>query len=112
MVFWLCCGGCPGTIGRIDGVVSCYVHFVIIWQCDSEQRPHKVSFHVRKEESEYIMPTLLEKLLAKGVSTLKATCHLLVIELWRSSPIALDLSLVTCDFNHVTWADENLCLTA
>lgn len=37
------------------------------YQCDSEQRPHKVSFHVRKEESEFIMPTLLEKLLAKGV---------------------------------------------
>lgn len=75
-MFWLCSAGCVNVIGRIDVLVSCYVHFVTIWQCDSEQRPHKVSFHVRKEESEYIMPTLLEKLLAKGVSTLWATSRL------------------------------------
>ena len=43
--------------------------FVTIRQCDSEQRPFKVSFHVRKEESTHIMPMLLQKLEAKGVST-------------------------------------------
>lgn len=37
------------------------------YQCDSEQRPHKVSFHVRKEESTYVMPMLLEKLKARGL---------------------------------------------
>uniref|UniRef100_A0A7I4EZU5 Sucrose-phosphatase n=1 Tax=Physcomitrium patens TaxID=3218 RepID=A0A7I4EZU5_PHYPA len=37
------------------------------YQCDSEQRPHKVSFHVRKEESVHTMPTLLAKLLEKGL---------------------------------------------
>ena len=42
--------------------------FVTIRQCDSEQRPFKVSFHVRKEESTHIMPMLVQKLEAKGVS--------------------------------------------
>ncbi|XP_024394889.1 probable sucrose-phosphatase 2 isoform X2 [Physcomitrium patens] len=37
------------------------------YQCDSEQRPHKVSFHVRKEEAKYVIPSLREKLLAKGL---------------------------------------------
>jgi hypothetical protein len=50
-----------------DGV-SFWVHFVTIWQCDSEQRPHKVSFHVKKEESVRVIPMLTQKLEARGVS--------------------------------------------
>jgi len=50
-----------------DGV-SFWVHFVTIWQCDSEQRPHKVSFHVKKEESVHVIPMLTQKLEARGVS--------------------------------------------
>jgi hypothetical protein len=69
VMFWLRYNEFADITGLIDELVSSYVHFVTIWQCDSEQRPHKVSFHVRKEESTYVMPMLLEKLKARGVST-------------------------------------------
>ncbi|CAM6008015.1 unnamed protein product [Sphagnum balticum] len=38
------------------------------YQCDSEQRPHKVSFHVKKEESVRVIPMLTQKLEARGLN--------------------------------------------
>jgi sucrose-6F-phosphate phosphohydrolase len=64
------------------------------YQCDSEQRPHKVSFHVKKEESVHVIPMLTQKLEARGVSPFSVSSALsCVLQTYPGSSIFCNASV-------------------
>lgn len=48
--------------------------FCVSTQPESEQRPHKVSFYVKKEKAEEVMKDLSERLQKRGVMLLLSEC--------------------------------------